>query len=94
MKMDKPESNGHSPADCEAVMKKVQLALDGELTTDEEKIFLGEVENCNCCLEKYNIERSFKDFLIKKIEKKCVSPELKRKITSRLKESAASNGKM
>ena len=60
---------------CKDIISKVFLILDGELSIDEEKEFLNELNCCTSCLEKYNIERSFKSFLCAKINKKTVSIE-------------------
>jgi len=62
--------------DCKEVISKVNAVLDGELSTDEEKRFLDQVNCCPSCLKKYKIEQSFKKFLVQKIEKKCISTNL------------------
>ena len=56
--------------DCSRIVSMVFLALDGELSTEEEKAFLDELHRCSYCLEKFSIEKSFKDFLVQKIERK------------------------
>ena len=48
---------------CDATLKKVMLALDDEMTQEEEKKFLAELNSCSYCLEKFNIEKSFKSYL-------------------------------
>jgi hypothetical protein len=63
----------HQHHDCNEILSKVSLALDGALTSDEEKEFLEQLNQCSCCLEKYNIEKSFKLFLQMKVERKPVS---------------------
>jgi hypothetical protein len=59
--------------DCNEILSKVSLALDGALTSEEEKEFLDQLNQCSCCLDKYQIEKSFKIFLQLKVERKVVS---------------------
>jgi anti-sigma factor (TIGR02949 family) len=61
---------------CQEVLNRVHLCLDGEMTPSEERAFLEEIRSCSCCLEKYNIEKNFKEFLTSKIERKTVNAEL------------------
>ena len=69
---------------CTEVLSKVSLALDGELTEEQERELMEDVNRCSSCLEKYNIERSFKAFLCNKICKKEVSPDLVQNIRSKI----------
>ena len=62
--------------DCQDTLRKVRLVLDGELTQEEEKNFLHEVNICSQCLEKYHIEKSFKEFLTNKISRKHISTSI------------------
>jgi anti-sigma factor (TIGR02949 family) len=71
---------------CKALLEKVILALDGELTTAEEQQLLKEVEECPSCFKKYHIEKSFKDFLASKIERKCASPQCIESIRARIQQ--------
>jgi len=59
------------PHDCDKVMKQIELALDGQLNTVEEQQLLRSLEECNYCMKKYHIEKSFKDLIISSIKKKC-----------------------
>lgn len=78
----------HTHEQCMEVISKVVLALDGELNENEEKNLYGELQQCSWCLEQYEIEKCFKSFLSKKIEKRCVSPECVANIKSRIKEGS------
>lgn len=71
--------------DCSKVIAKVGLTLDGELNPDEEKEFLKEINDCPKCLEKFNIEKSFKEFLTQKVERKTVSSVLVKSIKDKIK---------
>ncbi len=61
---------------CQKIADTVKLAIDGELTEDQEKQLLADVEACPKCLEYLDIEKSFKQFLRQKVAKKKVNPEL------------------
>lgn len=61
---------------CQELISRVFLALDGAMSKEEEQKFLEELNSCNCCLEKYQVERSFKEFLSLKISRKCCSESL------------------
>jgi hypothetical protein len=70
---------------CDATLKKVMLALDDEMTPDEEKRFLTELNSCSYCLEKFNIEKSFKSYLCDKIKRHSVSPKIVEQIRIRIR---------
>ena len=70
--------------DCKQVISKVMLVLDGALTTEDEKQFLTDLNCCASCLEKYEIEKSFKTFLTNKIRRREVSTSLILNIRSQL----------
>jgi anti-sigma factor (TIGR02949 family) len=71
--------------DCNQVMQRVHLALDGELSRADMEDFLSEIDSCSHCLEHYNIEKSFKDFLLNKLDRKAApeacKADIKRKIS-------------
>lgn len=74
---------------CDQIISKVFLALDGEMTAEEEKTFLNEINQCSCCLEKYQIEKSFKEFLSKKVKHECCFETLANNIKDKLQRSTA-----
>ena len=61
---------------CKTTLKKVMLALDNEMTIEEEKKFLAEINTCSYCLEKYHIEQTFKKYLCDKVKRHPGSPQL------------------
>lgn len=69
---------------CKDTLKNVMMALDGELSSDEEKAFLAHVNHCSRCLEKYEIEKSFKQFLTEKILRHHIPDQLVDQIRSRI----------
>jgi anti-sigma factor (TIGR02949 family) len=73
---------------CDQLISKVFLALDGEMSADEEKKFLDEINQCSCCLEKYQIEKSFKEFLSKKVKHECCFETLANSIKDKLSKNA------
>lgn len=72
--------------DCSKVISKVILSLDGELTEQEENVLLAEINCCSKCLEHYNIEKSFKEFLQKKIEVRKAKSDVMATIKSKINE--------
>lgn len=78
-----------SQHDCNTVLSKVYLALDGAMTTEEEKAFLADLEKCSCCLDHYHIEKSFKDFLTDKIERRGVNQDMVNSIKSQIHATVA-----
>lgn len=62
--------------DCDKVMKQIELALDGQLSPTEEQQLVHSLEECNYCMKKYNIEKSFKDLIITSIKKRCAPQNL------------------
>ena len=71
--------------DCATVLSKVFLALDGELSPDEEKEFLEEINTCSRCLEQYDIAQTFKSFLASRIKRAEVKPSLIAEIKEKIK---------
>lgn len=72
--------------DCSKVLSKVFLSLDGALTPTEEKEFLDQINECSCCLNAFNIEKAFKEFLVNKLTRKEVKTNLVADIKSKIKE--------
>ncbi|CAN5235663.1 hypothetical protein BH09BAC1_BH09BAC1_26040 [soil metagenome] len=74
--------------DCSKVLSKVFLSLDGEMSAEEEKVFLEELQACSCCLDHFEIEKEFKTFLQQKVEKRHVKEETVNTIKSKIKSLA------
>ena len=77
---------GHS---CKEVVEKLEILLDGELDMKEEERLIADIKKCPACLEHYDIDKAFKDFLFNKIERKCCTEESKAEILSKLKQIEA-----
>jgi len=71
--MSKDLQNQHS---CRTLLQKVMLSLDGEMSEQDEQQFFDEVTKCSTCLEHYNIEKSFKEFMCAKLSRKTISPDV------------------
>ena len=72
---------------CENTLKKVMLALDNEMSEEEEKKFLEEIKSCSYCLEKFQIEQTFKKYLCDKVKRHSCSPKLADQIRSEIHNS-------
>jgi anti-sigma factor (TIGR02949 family) len=77
--------DANKPHDCSEVISRVFLSLDGELSKEEEKEFFEEIKRCSWCLEHYNIEQAFKEFICSKLGRKEVNPKLITEIKSKIK---------
>jgi hypothetical protein len=58
--------------DCKEVVDQVNLLIDGELNAKEEQDVLCELQRCMHCLDEFNLQKKFKDFMQIKLEKKNI----------------------
>ena len=59
---------------CEETLRKVLLLLDHEMSDSEQKLLMLDIQSCEDCLKKYNIEKEFKAFMHAKfVKKQCTS---------------------
>ncbi len=65
-----------SREECQALMDRVYLALDGALSGDEEKAVFCEVEKYPCCVEKIEIEKKYRSILVEACRCKSVPDAL------------------
>jgi len=75
----------HATADgqshkCEETLKKVLLLLDHELTDSEQRLLMVDLQRCEDCFRKYNIEKDFKDYMHGKFVKKACTDKLRAQI--------------
>lgn len=70
--------------------RRMTLYLDGALTKQEEREFLGGIRKSPECLAQLQKEQSFREFLKKKVSRKNVSPALVKSIKSKLNISSSS----
>jgi mycothiol system anti-sigma-R factor len=71
--------------DCYQVVEKVFLALDGEMQEADMRVFLADINRCSHCLEHYEIEQSFKEFLTHRIARKVPPNGMRDSITAQLR---------
>lgn len=71
--------------DCDEVIRKLNMILDGEVAKEEENKLLDHIDDCGNCLEQYHIEKSFKEFLKSKIQNLKVSSTLIQNIKDKIK---------
>jgi anti-sigma factor (TIGR02949 family) len=69
---------------CQKVADKIPLYLDGEMPENEVPIFLEHVKYCSKCMDKYDSERTFKDVVRERCERKCISSSLADTIKNRI----------
>lgn len=74
---------GHN---CKDVAEKLEILLDGELDKDAEAYLIKDINRCSKCLEHYNIDKAFKEFVNKKVERRCCTDTLKSEILDKIKE--------
>lgn len=80
------ESEKHlTEVDCDEVIRKLNMILDGEVAKEEENKLLHHIDDCNNCLEQYHIEKSFKELLKSKLQNLNVSVSLIQTIKDRIK---------
>jgi hypothetical protein len=80
--MDCIKINDH---DCIKIADKVEALVDGELTQEEEMELLAEIRKCPKCLDELNIQKQYKEFIIKKLDRKCCHQEIMQVIRQQLK---------
>ena len=53
----------YTESECEEIISKLELLLDGELDPEKQKEVEEMVNDCEYCLEQYKIEKSFRKLL-------------------------------
>lgn len=65
----------------------LELLLDGEANPEQEDFFRSHIEKCMPCYQYYNLEKSIKQILQTKVERKSVPQDLVASIKSKIKET-------
>ncbi|MCP4121321.1 MAG: hypothetical protein GY751_06170 [Bacteroidetes bacterium] len=73
---------GHN---CREVIAKVEELIDGELDNASQERLIREINRCPACLEHYNIDVAFKEFVHKRVQRKCCAEKMKSEILSKIK---------
>jgi anti-sigma factor (TIGR02949 family) len=66
-------------------MEALQLIIDGQATEADDEFFKAHITNCMPCFKKYQLEKTIKDVLVLKVEKKKVPVELINSIKDKIK---------
>jgi anti-sigma factor (TIGR02949 family) len=87
--MSKLFKKDKSKSTCKECLESLQLLVDGETTKEQEDYFKRHLEECLPCYDFYNIEKSVKEVLKNKIEKRPVPASLAENIRTQLKQPKA-----
>lgn len=75
--------------ECRALYQRVLRAVDGDLSASEEQAILNTIRAYPCCFNKMNLEKSYKEFICSKIERKAVPITLVASIKTKVQLLAA-----
>lgn len=81
----------HNTSDCtdsNVCLEMLYRVIDGQASADEEASFGHKIENCMSCFKRYQYEKSMKDVIISKIDKKSVPSSLAEDIIFKVKKLA------
>ncbi len=78
------QGSPYSDSECEDIIRKLEAMLDGDQDVTQDKEFMDKVNNCEYCLEQYEIEKSFKELVKSKLKGLVVSNTLIQSIKSKL----------
>jgi len=67
------------------ITQRVMLYLDNELSNREERELLTEIQSSPELLERFSMEKSFREFIKSKISRRTVSPTLVESIKSKIR---------
>jgi anti-sigma factor (TIGR02949 family) len=76
----KPKKKG-SCCDC---IESLHLVIDGEATKDQEDHFMSHIDDCQPCYKSFELEKSVKELLQTKIDKKSCPPQVIENIRAKL----------
>jgi anti-sigma factor (TIGR02949 family) len=74
------EGSPYSEQECEEIIAKLELLLDGELDKTKESEVVEMVKNCDYCLEQYQIEKSLRKLVKNGFKNILMSANLVQKI--------------
>jgi anti-sigma factor (TIGR02949 family) len=80
----------YSEEECEEIIAQLEMLLDGELDPEKEKQVAKMVEDCEYCMEQYNIERKFRKLIKNGLNAVKFSGNLASGIMERIKALAES----
>jgi anti-sigma factor (TIGR02949 family) len=72
-------------ATCCDCIKSLQLVVDGEASKEQESYFMNHLDECLPCYNSFQVEKSVKEVLQSKIEKKPCPPHVIDNIRAKLR---------
>ena len=72
--------------ECHRIFDLMIRSLDGELSFDQEHQLMHDMQSYPCCVQKFELEKSYKEFLCNKITRKQVSDSLINTIKEKVRE--------
>ncbi len=84
---DTPKQGNSGTEKCNdpRCIETLQLIIDGQAGPEDDAFFQSHIQECMPCYRKYSLEKSIKDVLLLKVEKKCVPSELINAIKEKIK---------
>ncbi len=84
MSVEKTAEVKHNCENHERCMEMIQAVLDGSATADEMAHFKSEMSTCLPCIEGHDLQKSIKEALYDKLEKKCCPQDTISKIKEKI----------
>jgi mycothiol system anti-sigma-R factor len=80
------EGSPYTEEECEEIITKLEAMLDGELDEEKQKEVEELVQNCEYCLEQYNVERSIRSMIRRGFDNISSSGTLVNNIKDKIKQ--------
>ncbi len=77
----------YSDRECDEIISKLELLLDGELDVNKNRDFIEKLNSCEYCLEQYKIEKSIRSMIKTGLQNIMVSANLIKNIKSSIKQA-------
>jgi anti-sigma factor (TIGR02949 family) len=81
-------SEGSQTADCEKVLRILDMIVDGESQAEEETYFFKHLETCKPCFDSHQRQKQLKDLVQGNVKRKSVPANLVSSIKALIKETA------
>ena len=70
--------------DCEKCLQVLQIVIDGECTPEQKAFVEAHISDCAHCSDCYEVDKSIKEAIHSKIQKRCVPSDLVGLIQSKI----------
>lgn len=82
------ECNGEKEQNlCYQCIKSLHLLIDGEAKKEEEEFLINHINDCLPCYNQFKLDKTVKEVVQKRVEKKTVPQSLLDEIRSKLQET-------